>query len=200
MASKPKKNRSARDKQLERQRAQRQARKLQSLSPLQRLQPPFKLYEEWFHVGDYAKDAIVHSARFDDRLDDTAKDLADAFVRLGPRYHGVVPKAAVFLDQQIQEGVIHMAVPGEPGSYQDVPLIEMAAGVSSPDTQEELRRLRPDEMPEDSMPMTDEGAAMALHELHALGYLIVDDDFVVNVAFPPKTPGGKWWLNGQAER
>lgn len=196
MANKPK-NRSAHDKKRDRQRALREARKQATLTPLQRLKPPGKLYQEWITVGDQAKDLIVHPARYDDRLSDTAKDLADTFVRLGPRYGGVIPMAAVFLDEQIQKGVIHLAVPGDPDSYQEVSLAEMAAGMANPEINAEMRRMRPDAV--DDTPVSDEGAAMSLHELHAHGYLIVDDDYVVHAAMPPKTPGGKWWLSGSGE-
>jgi len=197
VANKPKKNRSARDKRQDRQRAQRQARKLQSMTPLYHLQPPFKGYEEWYRVPDAANDTLVHPVRYDDRVSDGAKDLADTLVRLSPRYRGMVPLAAVFLDQQIQKGIVCIAITGKPERFREVPLAEMAADVSSPEFLEEMRKHMPEEeMPDGPLGMSDEGAAMAVHELHAQGYLVLDDDYVVNLAMPPKAPGGKWHLNG----
>ncbi len=44
--------------------------------------------------------------------------------------------------------------------------------------------------------MTADAAAWAIHELHIHGYLVMDDDHVLNLAVPPKTAGGRWLLNG----
>lgn len=193
---KPNKNRSARDKQRARERARREARQRQGSYPLQYLQPPFEPYKEWIRVPEQAKDMIEYPIRSDD-LPSDAVDFMDTLIKLGPRYHGIVPLAAVYLDDQISRGSVVIAVTGQPGQCREMPLAELAASVSSPEVLEEMRRDHPDAgLPEEASLTTDDAAAMHLHELHTRGYLIMDDDHVINMAIPPKTPGGKWLLNG----
>lgn len=194
-SKRPKKNRSARDRQLARDRARREARQEQGTYRLHYLQPPFKGYEEWIDVPDQAKEMFEHPARHDDRLTESAKDLADAIVKLGPRYQGRVPMAALYLDEQIREGTILIAVTGEPGVVREMPLLELAADLSNPQVQDDLHRQHP-QLPVGSTTMTDDEAAWSLHELHVSAFLIMDDDNVVNMAIPPEKPGGRWWLNG----
>jgi hypothetical protein len=84
VSKRPKKNRSARDKQLTRQRARRDARQRDRGQQLYYLQPPFEPYKEWIRVPEEAQDAIEYPAG-KDQLGD-AKWLADLIVKLGPRY------------------------------------------------------------------------------------------------------------------
>jgi hypothetical protein len=140
---------------------------------------------------------IEHPVRHDDSISGTAKDLMDALIKLGPRYHGIVPLAAVYLDQQISRGTVNIAITGHPDRYKEMPLAELAADMSNPEFINRMRTEHPDAgLPEQASLMTDDAAAMSIHELHIHGVLVMDDDHVVNIAFPPKTPGGKWWLNG----
>jgi hypothetical protein len=195
MASKrPKKNRSNRDKQRARDRARRE-RRFQSY-PLYYLQPPFKPYQEWIRVPDEARNLAEYPAGYLDDLPDV-KDLADTLVKLGPRYHGMVPIAALHLEEQIREGSVAIAVTGRPGYCRQIPIAEIAADVSNPKFLEEMRRKYPEvALPETTRLMTDDAAAFTVHQLHAQGLLVMDDDLVLNLAIPPKRPGGKWILNG----
>ncbi|CAL9667608.1 hypothetical protein SUDANB145_07241 (plasmid) [Streptomyces sp. enrichment culture] len=200
MASKPKKNRSARDKKLARQRSVRDVRKREE-NPLYYLQPPFEPYQEWIRVPRQASEAFEHpTARYDDRLGSEAKDLADTIVKLGPRYNYMVPMAAVYLDSMIAQGEVPIAVTGQPGYARPMPLKEIAAGVS---TQENLDRMR-EQYPEAGLPetaelMTDDAAAFHLHQLHFHGYMILDNDHVLNLVVQRPERGKPWVLNGNLE-
>lgn len=198
----PKNNRSARDKQLARERARRQARQQEASYPLYKWQPPFKPYSEWFSVPDAAKNMIEHPARNDASLllDDDSKELLDTVVKLGPRYQGIVPMAAIYLDMQISEGTMLIAVTGRPGECRELTLAELAESISSPEFLQKMRSEHPGiGLPEEASLVTDDAAAMKVHDLHIAGYLVLDDDNVINLAMPPKSPGGKWRLNGQAD-
>lgn len=62
---------------------------------------------------------------------------------------------------------------------------------------EQIRRHMPEEkLPDGPVGLSDEGAAMAVHALHAQGYLVLDNEYVVNLAIPPKTAHDSWRLNG----
>lgn len=200
VTNKPRKNRSSRDKQLARDRALREAR-LRKANPLYYLQPPFKGYQEWFRVPAHAKDFFEHPAIHDDRLDENAKILASTIAKLGPRYNNLLPMAAVYLDLQIADGVINLAVTGNPDKCSSLPLKELAANLSDPTIVERMRAEHPEaNLPErfsETTLITDDAAAMSIHELHRNGFLILDDDNIVNLAKPPKKPGGSWYLNGQ---
>ncbi len=100
MAKRPKKNPSARDKQRARERASREASK--RVHPLYDQSPPYEPHRERFSVPSVAGDLIEHPARHDDRLSAGAKDMADTLVKLGPRYDGLVPLAALHLDEQLR--------------------------------------------------------------------------------------------------
>lgn len=194
-SGKPKKNRSTRDKQLARQRARREAKRQEY--PLYRLQPPFEPYGEWIRVPGQARDMIEHPARRDDSLPDGAKDLMDTLVKLGPRYHGIVPIAAVHLDHQLRQGAVNVAVTGRPDRYHPIPLAELAAQVSDPECLDDMRRQYPDAgLPEEVSLVTDDAAAWYVHEIHTHGLVVLDDDLLLNMAIPPKKPGGRWLLNG----
>jgi len=200
MAGKPKKNRSARDKKLAKQKAVRDGRK-QEENPLYYLQPPFKAYQEWIRVPQNASESFEHpTARYDDKLTDGAKDLADVLVKLGPRYNYMVPMAAVYLDNMMATGELPLAVTGQPDRMNPLPLKELAAGVS---TQESLDRLR-EKYPEAGLPekaelMTDDAAAFFIHELHFNGLLIMDDDHIMNLVVEKPERGKPWVLNGHLD-
>jgi hypothetical protein len=194
----PKKNRSARDKQRAREQARReaQARKY----PLHYLQPPYEPYQEWIRVPDDARDLIHHPVRYRDDVTEGAKDLADRVIKLGPRYHGLVPMAAIYLDMQIERGTIRLAVNGKPGYIRELSIAEMASDISNPAFADEMREKYPEaDVPEPAGLTTDDAAAWHIHELHTHGYLILDDERIVNLAVPPKKPGGAWILNGHAD-
>jgi hypothetical protein len=143
---------------------------------------------------------IEHPVRYDQRVSEDAKDLADRLVKLGPRYNGHVPMAAVYLDMQITTGAVKIAVTGKPGLYREVPLMELADQLSNPEARQEMRDRYPDAgLPDTDEIMTSDAAAWAIHELHINGYLVMDDQHVLNLAIPPKTPGAKWFLNGHEE-
>lgn len=199
MAHRPKKNRSARDKKLAKQRSVRDYRKRED-HPLYYLQPPFKAYQEWVRVPRQAAEMFEHPVRYDDRLEDGAKDLMDTFVKLGPRYNYMVPMAAVYLDKILETGEVPVAVTGKPGYVQPVPLAEMAAAVS---TQESLDRMR-EQYPEAGLPekaelMTDDAAAFHLHHLHFYGLMILDDDHILNLVVERPERGKPWVLNGHLD-
>lgn len=200
MANKPKKNRSARDKKLAKQRSLRDDRKRED-NPLYYLQPPFKPYQKWIRVPRQAGEAFEHpTARYDDRLDEGAKNLADVIIKLGPRYNYMVPMAAVYLDALLATGEVPIAVTGQPGYVRPIPLKEMAASVS---TQENLDRMR-EQYPEAGLPeraelMTDDAAAFYLHELHFRGLLVMDDDHILNMVVERPERGKPWVLNGQLD-
>ncbi|MFF7476642.1 hypothetical protein [Streptomyces sp. NPDC008092] len=199
MANRPKKNRSARDKKLAKQRTIRDARKRED-HPLYYLQPPFSGYQEWIRVPRHAGEMFEHPVRYDDSLEDGAKDLMDTFMKLGPRYNYLVPMAAVYLDSILATGEVPIAITGRPGHVRLVPLKEMAAAVS---TQESLDRMR-EQYPEAGLPekaelMTDDAAAFHLHQLHFHGMLIMDDDHVLNMVVEKPERGKPWVLNGHLE-
>lgn len=199
MAGRPKKNRSARDKKLAKQRAVRDVRKREE-HPLYYLQPPFSGYQEWVQVPRQAGEMFQHPVRYDDRLEDGAKDLMDTFIKLGPRYNYLVPMAAVYLDNILATGEVPVAVTGKPGYVRPVPLKQMAAEVS---TQESLDRMR-EEHPEAGLPekaqlMTDDAAAFHLHQLHFHGLMIMDDDNILNLVVERPARGKPWVLNGHVD-
>jgi hypothetical protein len=198
MSNKPKRNRSARDKRLSRERNRRDVRHREE-HPLYFLQPPFEPYSQWVRVPNSAKDVIAYpfTPEADAELGDGAKDLMNTMVKLGPRYRGIVPMAAFYLDQQIASGSIDLAVAGEPDHFRPVPLAALAADLSSQEHLDEMRRLYPEaDIGADARLVTDDACGWHLHELHLHGYLIVDDNFLINMAVPPKTPGGEWQLSG----
>lgn len=197
MASRPKKNRSSREKKLAKQRAVRDVRKRED-HPLHYLQPPFEPYQEWIRVPKQAGEAFEHpTARYDDRLDDGAKDLADTIVKLGPRYNYLVPMAAIYLDALIATGEVPIAVTGQPGYARPMPLKELAAGVSTQENLDRMREQFPDAgLPETAELMTDDAAAFSLHQLHFHGLLVMDNDHIMNMVVQKPERGKPWVLNG----
>lgn len=196
MSNRPKKNRSARDKRLAQDRARRDSRRREEY-PLRYLMPPFDAYRQWVRVPESAKDVIEYPFPPEAELGDGARTLMNTMVKLGPRYKGFVPVAAFYLDQQIVSGTIDLAVTGAEGRYRPVPLADMAAGLSDPEHVEEMRRMYPEvDLDGEVQLVTDDACGWHLHELHIHGYLIVDDDHLINMAIPPKGPGGEWRLSG----
>lgn len=196
MANRPKKNHSARDKKLAKQRALRDSRKREE-NPLYYLQPPFAAYKEWIKVPKEAGQAFEHPTRHDDRLDDNAKDLMDTFIKLGPRYNYMVPMAAVYLDMMIASGEVPLAVTGRPGYVQPLPINDLAASVSTQENLDRLREQYPEaELAEKAELVTDDAAAYHLHQLHFHGLLVLDDDHVVNMVVEKPERGKPWVLNG----
>jgi len=199
MAHRPKKNRSARDKKMAKQRAVRDVRKRDE-HPLYYLQPPFKGYHEWVRVPRHAGEMFQHPVRFDEQLEDGAKDLMDTFVKLGPRYNYMVPMAAVYLDHILATGEVPVAVTGKPGYVRPVPLKQMASEVSTQDSLDRMREEYPDAgLPEKAELMTDDVAAFHLHHLHFLGLMIMDDDHILNLVVEKPERGKPWVLNGHLD-
>jgi hypothetical protein len=81
-------------------------------------------------------------------LTKNAKGLADTLVKLGPRCQGRVPLAAIYLDHQISESAIRVAITDRPGFYSEIPLAALAAQLSTPETLQQLR----EEYPEAGLP------------------------------------------------
>lgn len=161
--SRKSRNRSAREKQLARQRAGRAARAaLQETCPLYELQPPYRGYQKWFTP---VSDAVVPA----DMPEDAAAVYA-MVVALAPLYQGKVPLAAVLLEQQIRGGVLHLAHDG--GGVSAVPMPDMATVLA--DTAEYFLG--------EPLPAADGAEPRELlHQLHALGALVLDDDQVIRL-------------------
>ncbi|MFJ5156355.1 hypothetical protein ACIQCF_33305 [Streptomyces sp. NPDC088353] len=164
--SRKNKTRSARQKQLARQRAARDARlAVQQAAdyPLYALRPPYSGYEHWL--------TPVADAPAATDLSDGAAAVHATIVSVAPLYQGKVPLAAVFLEQQIRRGVLHLAQPL--GEVASVPLPDMATVLA--DT---AAHFAAEPAPEDDT--ADVGRL--LHELHALAALVVDDQHVIRLA------------------
>jgi hypothetical protein len=124
--------------------------------PLHDFPPPFRLYGTWLEVPP--KDGAPAVPLPD--------DLTARLSRLGPWYHGLVPMAALVLDEQVAAGAVWVA--GE-----SVPPAGLAARLGPP----------PGRPP-----------AAVIHEGHAAGQLVVTDDEAVSLATPPQGPGGEWLI------
>jgi hypothetical protein len=144
---------------------------------LQELQPPGEGYEEWFRVS-----AGMNPDQIDDpRVGDEALALMKRLARLGPLYDNEVPKAALYLDDLIDTGQLPIFGDGETGTL--MPLGEVAArfGSRSADIRE------------------------SIHNLHAVGALLVDTDdehdiaFIRMVAKRPEEPGQPWRFQGDPD-
>jgi ADP-heptose:LPS heptosyltransferase len=78
--------------------------------------------------------------------------------------------------------------------------IPIAAQLSTPSTMQDLRQKFPEaQLDWTAELMTADAAAWHVHELHKHGYLVLDDDHLINLAVPPKTATRKWILNGHDE-
>lgn len=171
--------------------------------PIFHMRPPFDGYRQWVQVPRSAWDQIGHPPD-DPRwigLDDEAKDLHNTVVKLAARYHGHVPMAAVYLDRQLRAGYINLAVTGEPGKSDPMPLAWTAEGFTDQARLDGLREAYPwarDALPDSAAARLDvDVLVFQAHELHAMGRYVVDDDCIVHLAIPPDTEGGNdWVLNG----
>lgn len=142
--------------------------------------PPFDGYQEWFRIPTSAADRIEHPATFDPNLSDGAKDVMNALVKLGPRYHYHVPMAAVLLDAQIQTGIINLAVTGQPGRFRPIPLVEFAHNLNSGTAfHDQIRERSPGWKPQRQDADT---VAFHIHDLHIHGLLVLDNDDIANLA------------------
>jgi hypothetical protein len=154
--------------------------------------PPFKGYAEWFRVPD-AGQHVEHPATHDHRLSDGAKDLVKALVRLAPRYGNMVPLAAIYLQERISSGVVHLALTAD--DYRPVDIAEMAGEMSSPEKRAEVRARYPEaDLPSSPGLVTPDAAAFHLHELHASGAVVLDDNHILNLA---AFVDGRWLLSGR---
>ncbi|MGA5114814.1 hypothetical protein [Streptomyces pseudogriseolus] len=116
----------------------------------------------------------------DPRVDDHGRALMVRLARLGPLYGSEVPKAALYLDDLIDTGYLSIFCEGEEGTL--VPLAEAAARFG---TTADVRQ--------------------SLHNLHAVGALLVDTDdehdvaFIRLVAKRPEEPGQPWRFQGDPD-
>lgn len=163
-------NRSARQKRLAREHRQRAARQT-AACPLKALNPPYEAYQQWFSVPAAARGLTEYPVPDGMDLDSDAKALADMLVRLAPLYANSIPKAAIYLEQQIRRGVLHLAAID--GGVSALPLPDMATVLAE----------TADFFPGDPVPDADgEDVGEGLHQLHALGVLVLDDDRVIRLA------------------
>ncbi|MFE4796169.1 hypothetical protein ACFRFL_13895 [Streptomyces sp. NPDC056708] len=198
MSQKRKKtNKSARDKQIARQKAARQARAAE-YSRWSSL-PPFAPYREWVQLPEHLTGPV--GALMPEQVaevSEEAREFLDRVIELAPLYGGRLPMAALYLDMQISAGELNVALFGETDMVRQLPVGLLAASLSDQGHLDRLREENPDvELPEQVEELTTEEWGRQLHSLHALGYLILDDAHVVNLAMPPKTAGERWQINGR---
>ncbi len=178
------KNTTGPNRQLTRKRQRQQATR-----PLRR--PPWSTlpegypYRDIFQVTDQVHSAYVaHGIPDDPRLEEGAKDLMGTMTRLGPVYRGQVPIAAFFLDQHIRADRIPIFESGD-----QVWLTTRAELVAE--------GARFASAGEQAPTLDDIGEH--LHELHAAGWLVLDEVNVVRLAIPPEHRGGKWIIKGVSD-
>ncbi|MFE3229822.1 hypothetical protein [Nocardia sp. NPDC059228] len=195
MSNRPKKNRSKQDKQRARARAQRREEARLRDHPLYGSPPPFHGYQDWFNVPAGAAELIDCPPV--PGLGGDEKDMLDALIKLGPRYEGLVPMAALFLDQQIRDGVLLFAITGDTERYRPVPLADFAAEVCDPAQAEQNMLDHPEWGELAAVPGGADAVVMYLHTLHSKGAFVLDDNHVINLALPPaRSPSGTWQFNG----
>ncbi|HEX2743148.1 MAG TPA: hypothetical protein VHN16_01935, partial [Streptosporangiaceae bacterium] len=148
--------------------------------PLYDFMLPFEVYNDWIEVPRVFGDMITHPATHDETVLPEDRDFLNTVIKLGPRYHGRVPMAAVYLDGQIALGRVFLAVIGGDDEHycREVTLEEFAARMPPE------MGITPDEIP------------MSLHRLHAQGWLVMDDKHVMHVTIPPKSGKGIWLIDG----
>jgi hypothetical protein len=116
-----------------------------------------------------------------------------ALVRLAPRYGNMVPLAAIYLQERISSGVVHLALTAD--DYRPVDIAEMAGEMSSPEKRAEVRARYPEaDLPSSPGLVTPDAAAFHLHELHASGAVVLDDNHILNLA---AFVDGRWLLSGR---
>jgi hypothetical protein len=145
---------------------------------LQQLQPPGTAYDEWFRVpsgGGMVPD--------DPRLDPDSIKVMRQLTSLAPAYNGLVPLAAIHLDNLIDTGHLPVLNHGD-ASGSLVPISELAAKHGLTD----LAKVRD-----------------SIHNLHAHGALLIhfpdgqDLPMVRLVAKRPEKPGDSWGFVGDPD-
>ncbi|OBA50982.1 hypothetical protein A5789_28215 [Nocardia sp. 852002-51101_SCH5132738] len=140
--------------------------------------PPYEGYDEWYPVGEM-RDADGY-----DTLSVEDREFAEMMIALGPGYRGLVPAAAVALEEMIRQGTIRMAINGMPGRYREMPVAELAGLTAQQGGSSDEREI-----------------AKVVHVMHTLGLIVVDDQEVVHLSLPPTHPetGGRWDIMGEYE-
>ncbi|MGA5486675.1 hypothetical protein ACPCK1_02740 [Streptomyces pseudogriseolus] len=163
MTKKNRKHPSARDRQRARQAAARVSRTAACSYPLFAHRPPYTGYGLWLTPTSDARDV--------EDLPENAATVLAMVQDLAPLYQDQVPTAALYLEQQIRAGVLHLAT-GH-GAATSVPVPDMATVLA------ETAHYFSEEPPPAA---AGEDVSRMLHELHALGALVVDDDNVIRLA------------------
>lgn len=143
---------------------------------LHRSRPPFNHYDEWFSADDVA--SVTQRSTQEMECEDAG--VLETLISLGPIYEGVVPAAALKLHDQIDEGVIRLAIDGQPSLYTELSVAAVVGALVPVDTVDD--------------------AALHLHFMHANGLFVLDDTDIVNLALAPTLSAhGTWELNGHPE-
>lgn len=100
---------------------------------------------------------------------------------LGQYYGDRVPMAALYLEDQIQSGVVRLAVTGDPGAYRQMSISEFAADVTNVDLQAQVREASPGLIGEEAISLTEQEAAAILHRFIADGMYLMDDDHCLHL-------------------
>jgi hypothetical protein len=105
----------------------------------------------------------------------------------------MVPLAAIYLQERISSGVVHLALTAD--DYRPVDIAELAGEMSSPEKRAEVRARYPEaDLPSSPGLVTPDAAAFHLHELHASGAVVLDDNHILNLA---AFVDGRWLLSGR---
>lgn len=155
-------NRSAREHRRARQAAARAGR-ADARCPLARHQPPFRGYDRWLAPTGRPADGVGMPA--------PAATVLEMITALAPLYGGRVPTAALYLEQQLRSGVLRIASFG--GGVNEVPVPDMATVLA------QTADVFPDAPPEPEDSDDDVGALF--HQVHALGFLVLDDYQVLHL-------------------
>lgn len=156
-----------RDKCAAKARARRQAAK----PKLYTANIPFEPYQQWFHLD----------RQVDLSGDPEAAALLDLVRPLGEYYGDRVPMAALYLEEQIQKGVVRLGITSSPGSYQEMPIAEFAADMSNLDLQAQVREMSPGFIGDDPIKLTEQEAGGMLHQIVAKGIFLMDDDHCLHL-------------------
>lgn len=146
---------------------------------LQQLQPPGEAYQEWIRVPSSKDKGVVPD---DPNLGPDSIRMMQQFAALAPAYNGLVPLAAIHLDNLIDTG--HLPILRHDGTASLVPVNELAAKHGITDT----AKVRD-----------------SIHNLHAHGALLVhfpdaeDLPMVRLVAKRPEKPGDPWGFVGDPQ-
>ncbi|MFC8438053.1 hypothetical protein [Streptomyces sp. DH20] len=160
MTKKNRKHPSARDRRRARQAAARVSRTAACSYPLFAHRPPYTGYGLWLTPKSDARDV--------EDLPVAAATVLAMVRDLAPLYQDQVPTAALYLEQQIRAGVLHVAT-GQ-GAVTSVPVPDMATVLA-----ETAHYFSEEPVPDGA---DGEDVGRMLHELHALGALVVDDNVI----------------------